>query len=116
MEVKSSLQLYEDFLDDAHAASLGDFLGELDEWGNTNYLEQARELRHTAAAEAVLLAFQQPGEWFGRDSIGRVRYVVPADEFEIVDPIGTPAWSDIDLPDAIKTVADHLVLIWEEWE
>ena len=116
MEVKSSLQLYEDFLDDAHAASLGDFLGELDEWGNTNYLEQARDLRHTAAAEAVQLAFQQPGVWFGRDNIGRVRYHEQDEGFEIADPIGTLAWFDIDLPDAIKTVTDHLALIWEEWE
>ena len=110
-----SLQLYGMYHDDQQAASLEDFLGELDEWRDTNYVTAAKELRFKAALEAVKLAHQVPCCKFGFAAYGTVEDNGRA-EVIVRDPIGTEGHFDTGICHTDGEVALHLELIWEEWE
>ena len=110
-----SLQLYGMYHDDQQAASLEDFLGEIDEWRDTNYVTAAKELRFKAALEAVKLAHQFPGHKFGFAAYGTVEDN-GRNEVIVYDPIGTRAFFDTGIAHTDGEVALHLELIWEEWE
>lgn len=110
-----SLQLYETYHADQQAASLEDFLGELDEWRDTNYVAAAKELRFKAALEAVKLAHQVPCRKFGFVAYGTVEDN-GRNEVIVYDPIGSRTFFDTGIRHTDGEVALHLELIWEEWE
>jgi hypothetical protein len=110
-----SLQLYGMYHDDQQAASLEDFLGELDDWHDTTYASRAWELRYDAALEAVKLAHQVPCRKFGFVAYGTVEDNGRA-EVIVYDPIGTRAFFDTGIAHKDEDVALHLARVWEEWE
>ncbi len=109
-----ALQLYGQYHEDSHAASFEDFLGELDQWRDTNYVTAAKEARFNAAVEAVQCANLLPEHWFGFYGYGSVKYQGRG-IYIVRDAIGTIAQFDTAKCDTATIVA-HLVLSWEEWE